>query len=248
MFTGTKAYIPNNSITGDKIRNGSIGLSELSTSVIASLTSGATGPKGDTGATGAQGIQGPKGDTGATGPKGDTGATGPKGDTGEVTQTTIEDGSITYIKLNSDITSLITTLTNDLTALTTRVSALENAGGGGGDGGGGDKGPNGWFGTILFTFNTDAALDFILNIEGYASNVSINTSTNTWTLPIEDRLATEERLLPPIQIYPVYSYMITDIGFINSNITFVNGPPAGFLIPPNLYNTTIEFNMTTMRD
>ena len=106
----------------------------------------------------------------------------------------------------------------------------------------------GFYGTILFTFNTDAALDFVLNIAGYASNVSINTSTNTWTLPIGSRLATTSTLLPPIQIYPVHSYAITSAGFLNSNITFVNSPPYGFSIPTNLYNTTIEFNMTTVRD
>ena len=164
----------------------------------------------------------------------------------DISGSKIADGSITYNKLNSNITSLISTLTTDLAALTIRVSALENPGGGGGGGGGG--GDTGWYGTILFTFNTNAAVDFVLNIDGYASNVSINTSTNTWTLPIGSRLATTSTLLPPIQIYPFYSYMITDVGFMNGNITFSNSPPFGYLIPTNLYNTIIEYNMTTIRD
>jgi|tagenome__1003787_1003787.scaffolds.fasta_scaffold20989741_7 hypothetical protein len=71
-------------ITGQDIKDGSIGLVDLSSSTKTGLkgqrgAAGSLGPagaKGDTGPAGPAGPQGPKGDTGATG------ATGPKGDTG----------------------------------------------------------------------------------------------------------------------------------------------------------------------
>ena len=152
---------------------------------------------------------------------------------GTILTVDISDAQITYNKLNSNITSLITTLTNDLTALTIRVSNLE---------------VSGWYGTIRFTFNANSATDFVLNIPGYASGVSINNSTNTWTLPIGSRLATTSTVLPPINIYTVYSYIITSSGFVDNTIILVNSPSYGFLIPTNLYNTTIVYNLTTVRD
>lgn len=89
-------------ITGQDIKDGSIGLVDLSSSTKTNLKGqrgsvgslGPAGAKGDTGPAGPAGPQGSKGDTGATGltgPKGDTGpqgipgtavAKGDKGDTG----------------------------------------------------------------------------------------------------------------------------------------------------------------------
>lgn len=69
-------------ITGSQIKNGTIKLADLHSSVKAAIkgashTSGAQGPEG------AQGAQGPAGPQGAAGAKGDTGATGTPGPTGK---------------------------------------------------------------------------------------------------------------------------------------------------------------------
>lgn len=63
------------SLTGENIKNHSLGLNELSKGVAAQL-------HGKRGARGPEGPAGPKGDTGAQGPKGDTGAQGPAGPQG----------------------------------------------------------------------------------------------------------------------------------------------------------------------
>jgi len=61
---GTR-QIKNNAVTGPKIKAGSVGSSDLSTSVRSQLlTAGMPGPAGSTG------VAGPKGDTGSTGPAG----------------------------------------------------------------------------------------------------------------------------------------------------------------------------------
>lgn len=95
----------NESVTGAKIKNGSLAAGDLSSTARATLkgqrgpagaggsngangSAGAPGAKGDTGATGAAGpqgatgAQGPKGDAGDTGPTGAQGPTGPQGATG----------------------------------------------------------------------------------------------------------------------------------------------------------------------
>ena len=69
-------------ITGSQIKNGTIKLADLHSSVKAAIkgeshTSGAQGPAG------AQGAQGPAGPQGAAGAKGDTGATGTPGPAGK---------------------------------------------------------------------------------------------------------------------------------------------------------------------
>jgi len=71
-------------LTGKDIKDGSIGIVDLSSSTRVGLkgakgANGSTGPKGDTGPAGATGPAGPAGPTGATGPQGPAGA---KGDTG----------------------------------------------------------------------------------------------------------------------------------------------------------------------
>ena len=76
-------------ITGQDIKDGSIGLVDLSSTTKTSLkgqrgaagSQGPAGAKGDTGPAGPAGPQGAKGDTGATGAQG---IQGPKGDTGSV--------------------------------------------------------------------------------------------------------------------------------------------------------------------
>lgn len=78
LITGKQ--IQDGSITGQDIRNGSIGAGELSASVRRAIRAG--GGRGPTGATGAAGVQGPAGPQGASGPKGDTGATGAQGPAG----------------------------------------------------------------------------------------------------------------------------------------------------------------------
>lgn len=74
--------------SSSQIKDGVVGLSDLSpaarralqgSTVTASPLAGAQGSKGDTGATGPQG---PKGETGDTGAKGDTGVTGAQGPSG----------------------------------------------------------------------------------------------------------------------------------------------------------------------
>ncbi|MEZ5081038.1 MAG: hypothetical protein R2878_10380 [Thermoleophilia bacterium] len=75
LITGKQ--IQDGSITGQDIRNGSIGAGELSASVRRAIRAG--GGRGPAGATGATGAQGPAGPQGASGPKGDTGATGATG-------------------------------------------------------------------------------------------------------------------------------------------------------------------------
>jgi hypothetical protein len=69
------------SLTGENIKNHSLGLSELSNGLTESLRgkrgaegpAGPAGPRGDTGATGLTGAQGPKGDKGDMGPQGPPG-------------------------------------------------------------------------------------------------------------------------------------------------------------------------------
>jgi hypothetical protein len=68
-------------LTGKDIKDGSIGIVDLSSATRVGLK-GPAGPKGPTGTAGPQGEPGPagpKGDTGPAGPKGETGATGPQG-------------------------------------------------------------------------------------------------------------------------------------------------------------------------
>ncbi len=79
-------------ITGQDIKDGSIGLVDLSSRTKTSLkgqrgsagSQGPAGAKGDTGPAGPAGPQGAKGDTGAGGATGAQGVQGPKGDTGPV--------------------------------------------------------------------------------------------------------------------------------------------------------------------
>lgn len=79
-------------ITGQDIKDGSIGLVDLSSSTKTNLKGqrgaagqqGSQGAKGDTGPAGQAGPQGLKGDTGAAGSTGSQGLQGPKGDTGSV--------------------------------------------------------------------------------------------------------------------------------------------------------------------
>jgi hypothetical protein len=124
-------------------------------------------------------------------------------------------------------------LQNDISALQTRVTALENAGGGG---------ATGWYGTIYFSFNLDGAESFTLNVPGIASNVAINQSQNSWTLPIQNRLATSGTSLG-FDIFPNdYYYLIADAGFKNESI---QKTPSGWLIPSTLYNTTVEYGIDT---
>src|SRR3954469_12566968 len=65
-------------LTGKDIKDGSIGIVDLSSSTRVGLKGarGPAGPQGD------NGVSGAKGDTGAAGPAGPTGATGPTGLTG----------------------------------------------------------------------------------------------------------------------------------------------------------------------
>ena len=90
---GTAGAATSGLITGAQIKNGTIGLLDLSANAKQSLhgmrgPQGPAGPQGVNGGTGATGSQGSKGDTGTQGPqggKGDTGTQGTqgvKGDTG----------------------------------------------------------------------------------------------------------------------------------------------------------------------
>ena len=81
--------IKNNSIGAKQIAKNSIGKSELKPNIFNQIkdgADGAQGPAGPAGADGADGAQGPKGEpgdvSGVKGPKGDTGAQGPTGATG----------------------------------------------------------------------------------------------------------------------------------------------------------------------
>ncbi len=81
LLITTGAFAANKMLTGANIKNGSIGVVDLSKSAKAALKGqpgekGATGDKGETGATG---LQGPAGAAGATGA---AGAQGPKGQDG----------------------------------------------------------------------------------------------------------------------------------------------------------------------
>jgi hypothetical protein len=67
-------------ITGKQIKNGSIGMKDLSKAVKRELAKG--GPAGPQGAAGAQGPAGPKGAAGGAGPTGPAGAKGDRGDPG----------------------------------------------------------------------------------------------------------------------------------------------------------------------
>jgi hypothetical protein len=83
VVAGTAAAVPaaKKLLTGKDIKDGSIGIVDLSSSTRAGLK----GPKGADGSQGPKGADGAKGDTGATGPqgaKGDTGAQGAPGDVG----------------------------------------------------------------------------------------------------------------------------------------------------------------------
>ena len=71
-------------LTGKDIKDGSIGIVDLSSSTRAGLKGpqGALGPKGAAGAEGPAGPQGAKGDTGAQGAPGDVGPRGPQGQQG----------------------------------------------------------------------------------------------------------------------------------------------------------------------
>jgi hypothetical protein len=77
-------------ITGSQIKDGTIGVGDLSKKAVAKLhgargqrgQAGNTGPQGPKGDTGATGPQGPKGDAGAAGLQGLQGLPGQKGDTG----------------------------------------------------------------------------------------------------------------------------------------------------------------------
>jgi hypothetical protein len=80
--TVTGKNIKDGTITGQDVKNSSLGKSKLSATAVSSLT-GARGPAGPAGP---QGLQGPQGLKGAQGPVGPIGPTGPKGDTGATGQ------------------------------------------------------------------------------------------------------------------------------------------------------------------
>jgi hypothetical protein len=81
LLITTGAFAANKMLTGANIKNGSIGVVDLSKSAKAALKGqsgekGATGEKGETGAAGPQGPAGAIGATGAQGPQGPHGASG----------------------------------------------------------------------------------------------------------------------------------------------------------------------------
>jgi hypothetical protein len=81
LLITTGAFAANKMLTGANIKNGSIGVVDLSKSAKAALK-GQSGEKGATGEKGETGAAGPQGAAGATGATGATGAQGPKGQDG----------------------------------------------------------------------------------------------------------------------------------------------------------------------
>src|SRR3954470_20814291 len=83
VVAGTAAAVPaaKKLLTGKDIKDGSIGIVDLSSSTRVGLKGarGPAGPQGDTGATGQKGDTGPAGAAGAVGPIGPTGPVGPQG-------------------------------------------------------------------------------------------------------------------------------------------------------------------------
>jgi hypothetical protein len=97
---------------------------------------GVPGPKGEQGIPGPQGAQGLQGEQGPQGVKGDTGPTGPSGEGGTPgTLPPLADGTATVgVSMSFSredhrhpTDPAIATLTNLITALTARVTALESA-------------------------------------------------------------------------------------------------------------------------
>lgn len=78
------AGIKNESIRGIDVKNGSLGVAELSAGAVAALRGqrGPAGPAGPAGTTGTDGAQGPAGPVGPAGPAGAAGPAGPAGATG----------------------------------------------------------------------------------------------------------------------------------------------------------------------
>lgn len=72
----TGQVIKNGTVTGDDLKDGTLGKKKLSKRALRALR-GSTGPPGAQGPVGAQGDQGPKGDQGLQGQQGDTGPRGP---------------------------------------------------------------------------------------------------------------------------------------------------------------------------
>ena len=81
LLITTGAFAANKMLTGANIKNGSIGVVDLSKSAKAALK-GQSGEKGATGEKGESGPVGPVGPAGAAGATGATGAQGPKGQDG----------------------------------------------------------------------------------------------------------------------------------------------------------------------
>jgi hypothetical protein len=81
LLITTGAFAANKMLTGANIKNGSIGVVDLSKSAKAALK-GQPGEKGATGERGEIGAVGPQGPAGATGATGATGAQGPQGPAG----------------------------------------------------------------------------------------------------------------------------------------------------------------------
>jgi hypothetical protein len=87
---------------------------------------------------------------------------------------------------------------------------------------------------------------YYLTINGYASNVYINAySTSTWTLSIDDRLATTSTRLPILNLYPQWDYENINQSFDNNDI---NANADGYLIPLSLYGTTIIYNIINRKN
>ncbi len=136
--------IVDKTITGAKLADGTVQLSNLSSGVLGSLRgSGATGPQGSQGSQGLQGPQGPQGDTGATGAQGPAGPAGSGGNgtiTGVVAGNGLTGGGNTgSVSLAVVTGASIETLSNALevrlpasgtTSTTSTASGLEVASGG----------------------------------------------------------------------------------------------------------------------
>jgi hypothetical protein len=97
----------------------------------------------------------------------------------------------------------------------------------------------GWYGTIQFVSNPYNNISYKLTIPGYASDVTVNNTTN-WELNILYGVAAPTTRLPVLQLVPIGSYSFISGSFAS---TAIDTNSSGYIIPVSLYGTTIIYNI-----